>query len=265
MRFSGRKRAFFLLVPVLVIGGLFWLRHEAHGFHNALSPSYWSDHISGKYLYDPELRFLRHGDPSVKEIALTFDDGPHPESAQEILDVLKARNIKATFFLVGSRIKEHPEIVRRMIEEGHVVGNHTQDHLRLCDLNPRQIANEIEDCEINFERAVPGRQMRLFRPPGMRFNSDVLAAIRRLGYVMVGWDEAAKDFISAEHPHADPNLVRERILSQLEDGSIILLHDIPSTAEVLAPVLDEIERRGYRFVTVTEMLNRVAPNAMESK
>ena len=254
--FRIRPTSWFVVLGLILIG-LLWLRHEARGFRNVLSPGYWSDRLSGRLLYDPLNHYLRHGDPGRPEVALTFDDGPHPESANLILDILKEKGIKATFFLVGKRIKEHPEIVRRMIAEGHVVGNHTQDHLRLVDLKPAQIETELENCEKNFERAVPGHRMELFRPPGMRFNAEVVKLAGERGCTMVGWSEAAQDFISTSHRHPDPNLVRTHIVEQVENGSIILLHDIPTTAQVLSSALDEIAQKGYRFVTVPQMLDRL--------
>ena len=251
------RRVAWTVLPLCVLAGVLWLRHDAHGLRNALSPEYWSDRLTGRHLYDPTKVYLKHGDPSEPEVALTFDDGPHPTSALRILDVLKRRHVKATFFLVGTRIKEHPEIVRRIVADGHEVGNHTQDHLRLDTLRPDQIGKELDNCATNFERAVPGQKMELFRPPGMRFNADVIAAAKKHGYTMVGWNDAAKDFISLSHRHADPTFVERRVVDQVESGSIILLHDIPATAEVLDQILDAIEKKGFRFETVSEMLAKV--------
>lgn len=252
------KRRFLLLFLASALTlGVVWARREAHGLRNALSLSYWSERIRGVHTYDPSLNYLKHGDFGRREIALTFDDGPHPESANKILDILKAKGIKATFFLVGKRIEQHPEVVRRMLAEGHVVGNHTQDHLRLTTLDPAQIQAEIRDCEAAFRKAAPNCRMTFFRPPGMRFNRDVLNVVRQDGYTMVGWSEAAKDFISKTQPRPDPKLIEAHIADQIENGSIVLLHDIPATADVLGHVIDHIQSKGYRFVTVPQMLDRL--------
>lgn len=254
-RRSGRLA--WIVLPLTVIAGVLWLRHDAHGLRNGFSPTYWVERLTGRLLYDPSKVYLKHGDPSEPVVALTFDDGPHPTSASQILDVLNRRHVKATFFLVGKRIKEHPEIVRRIIAEGHEVGNHTQDHLRLDTLRPDQIAHELDNCAVNVERAVPGQRLELFRPPGMRFNADVIEAAKQRGYTMVGWNDAAKDFISLSHRHADPSFVERRVVDQVENGSIILLHDIPATAEVLDQILDAIEKKGFRIEPVSKMLAKV--------
>ncbi len=262
MRHAGR-RTLFLGVALVAVLGVVWARREAHGLRNALSVEFWNDRLKGTADYDPSRNYLRHGDRSRAEVALTFDDGPHPESASRILDVLAQKGVKATFFLVGSRVKEHPELVRRMLAEGHVVGNHTQDHLRLTQLRSDQIESEIRNCAVNLERATGREGFEFFRPPGMRFDQRVLEVIRKDGYTMVGWSDAAKDFISVEHPHADSKLIERRIADQVENGSLVLLHDIPATADVLARVIDEIRARGFRFVTVREMRDRLlaAPSA----
>ena len=130
---------------------------------------YWLRRWRGEDLYDPQARFLYHGNRSLKEVALTIDDGPHSPTDERLLDVLRSERVRATFFLIGENMKKHPELVTRMIAEGHEVGNHSQTHLRLDALMPRQIRNEVNNCDINFNR-ITGRHLALLRPPGIRYN-----------------------------------------------------------------------------------------------
>jgi peptidoglycan/xylan/chitin deacetylase (PgdA/CDA1 family) len=195
---------------------------------------------------------------------LTFDDGPHPGSVESIMATLKSQNVPATFFVVGKRVKQHPEYVRQMIEEGFEVGNHTQDHLRLDKLKPLQVFNEIRNCEINVQRAC-GRAMRLFRPPGMRVDDEVIRQSLAANDVIIGWNVGAKDFIpdqqitgmSAEQ-QKDMNTtskdVSDRVLNQVKDGVIILLHDNPVTADALPDIISRLKQQGYGFANATKFL-----------
>ena len=129
------------------------LRKEAGGMHNVLSRAWWNDHLKGDDLFNHETRFFKRGNRAYHEVCLTFDDGPHPQSCAQILETLKKYDAHATFFLVGKRIKEHPEYAKQIIDMGFEVGNHTQDHLRLDQLKSNQVKNELVNCEINFKRA----------------------------------------------------------------------------------------------------------------
>ena len=253
------KRKIILLSALgglLVAGGwkLNVIRVEVGGLHNMLSPTYWRAVISHTNLYAPNARMLKHGNPNLKEIAITIDDGPHPQSCGPILDVLKEKGVHATFFPVGVRIKQHPELVYRMVAEGNEVGNHTQDHLRLTTLRPDQMQKELEFCERNFYKAT-GRKYYLMRPPGMNFNDAVLAEVKKRGYIMVNWTSAAKDFIDLAHAHEiSPDLIADRVLKEADNGGIILIHDAPDTAAALPMIIDKLKAQGYQFVTVSQML-----------
>lgn len=238
-----------------VLAGAFAFGQHQYGLKNTLSPSYWMRRTFGVGAYDPNLQVLKGGNPAQREVALTFDDGPRPGTCEALLDILKERGIRATFFVVGDHVRQYPHLVRRMLAEGHEVGNHSQTHhYRFDTLPPDQLRREINDVDINFCR-VTGRHMRLLRPPGVRYNGEVAQVSKDLGYQMVSWNVGAKDFrpVSADQ-------VASRVLRHLHDGGIILLHDrYPGTVEALPRILDEATRRGYRFVTISEMLARL-PN-----
>lgn len=194
---------------------------------------------------------LVHGNQSLKEVALTFDDGPHPETMRVVLNELGKQRIRATFFLVGSQMRKYPAIVRRIIDEGHEVGNHTQNHPRLDALSEEEIRKEMEDCERSFHAAT-GSYMHLFRPPGMRYDDTVIDIAQSLGYVTIHWNSAAQDY-----EPKDPEVICKKVLDSTSPGSVILLHDHPDTVRALPKILGTLKDRGYRFVTISQMLGRL--------
>lgn len=232
--------------------GLDWLRWDVGGYAHIISPVYWQDRATGRDIYVPEKAFLKRGSRDEPIIALTFDDGPHPTATGRILDALGIANIRATFFLVGKRMDESPDLVRLILGRGHEIANHTMNHFRLRNLDAGDIAYELEQCNARFI-VETGRTMNLFRPPGMGFNDKVLSIARRLGYVTVGYTDAAKDFT-----YVAPDVIEERVVQHVRNGAIILLHDTPSTARALPDMIRQLQREGFRFVTVSELMARLS-------
>lgn len=215
-------------------------------------------------LFDPADGLFKRGPRDERTLVLTFDDGPHPDSAEPLLDVLKALDVKATFFVVGGRVKARPDIVRRMLAEGHEVGNHTEDHQRLHELSDARIAEELRGCEADV-RAATGHGMTLMRPPGMRFTPAVLAVARSQGYVTVDYNNVAGDYVpnggvsdlTPEEASAyglDKATIVERVERQLKPGTIILLHDNAVTLSAVPEIVARARAQGYRFITTAEML-----------
>lgn len=254
-----RRRVAWIIFWVVILAaagfGLNEVRIKVGGVRNMFSRAYWLSRINHTNLYAPNARMLKHGNPDLHEIAITIDDGPHPLSCGTILDILKREGVHATFFPVGVRVKQRPDLVKRMVAEGNEVGNHTQDHLRLTTLRPDQMRKELDFAEENFYRAT-GRKLYLVRPPGMNFDDEVLKVVKAKGYVMVNWTSAAKDFIGGfGHEKAvPPDVITQRVLNEADDGGIILIHDAPDTAQALPSIIDKLKARGFRFVTISEML-----------
>ena len=252
------------MLVVLACYGLQRLRNAADGFRNVLSVRYWLDRGAGIDLYNPTTHYLKRGRHDRHEVLLTFDDGPHEGSCESILSTLESQGVPAAFFVVGRRVKQNPALVQRMIRDGFEVGNHTEDHLRLDKLSASQVQQQIVGCEQAVEHAC-GHKMTLLRPPGMRLSPEVNAETSVLGYTIVGWNIGAKDFIpdqqvtdmSAEessHLRTTPSQVEERVMKQVKDGTIILLHDNPVTAEAVPAIIRDLKAQGYRFRTVTQLL-----------
>lgn len=194
---------------------------------------------------------LVRGNTDLREVAFTFDDGPRPEVARDLLNTLGREGVRATFFVVGKQVDLYPALVRRMMNEGHEVGNHTYNHPRLDDLDAKRIKSEIASCDKAIFRAT-GAHASLFRPPGMRYDDVVIDTAQDLGYVTIHWNVGAKDFTGAE-----PGSVAERVLKTVRPGSVILLHGQPETVAALPEIISNLRAKGYRFVTVSQMLARL--------
>ncbi|MCX4765817.1 polysaccharide deacetylase family protein [Streptomyces sp. NBC_01275] len=191
----------------------------------------------------------------VKCIALTFDAGPSENSAR-LLDILKEKQVPATFFLLGKRhIEKYPELVRRMADEGHEVASHTWDHKILTRIEPDEIREELQRPNDEIER-LTGRRPTLMRPPQGRTNDTVHEISRELGLAEVLWTVTAKDYTTT-----DSALIRKRVLAQADRDGIILLHDIyDGTVPAVPGIIDALKERGFVFVTVPQLL---APGTAE--
>jgi peptidoglycan-N-acetylglucosamine deacetylase len=184
----------------------------------------------------------------VRGVALTFDDGPDPVYTPKLLDLLREKGVKATFFVVGRRADQYPQIVRRAWADGHLVANHTWSHYPLfCFLMPHRLRSEIERCSESIRRSC-GFRSRFFRSPvGLRH--PLLAPyLEALGLEYVSWSIRTLDTMTA-----NSSVLAQRIVNKATSGDIILLHDrLPrgtdAMLEALPRVIDELRERGYEFV-----------------
>lgn len=183
-------------------------------------------------------------------IYLTFDCGYEyywndKSVTGMILDVLKEKGVKAVFFVTGDYVKNNPELVQRMLDEGHTLGNHGTHHKQLPQLTLKEMEEEILSLH-NTVKEKFGCTMKLFRPPEGAFSLRSLALTQKLGYETVHWSFAYADWNTAEQP--DPENAKEKILSCHHDGAIYLLHAISTTnAQVLGDVIDGFQAMGYRL------------------
>jgi peptidoglycan-N-acetylglucosamine deacetylase len=186
--------------------------------------------------------------PGARCLALTFDDGPDPVDTPKLLDLLREKGVKATFFVVGKRADQYPQIVRRIWAEGHLVGNHTWSHNSLfCFLTPRRLRAEIE-CGTESVRRSCGFRPRFFRSPvGLRH--PLLAPyLQAAGLEYVSWTIRTLDTLTS-----NSRVIARRILNKATSGDIILLHDhLPggtdAMLQALTGVIDELRERGFKFV-----------------
>lgn len=187
-------------------------------------------------------------------IALTFDDGPIPGKTEKILDILKIHQVHAAFFCIGHRVKENPEVVKRIHQDGHVLGNHSYWHGKTFDLqSAEKIASELKETDAII-RENTGLQPRFFRPPYGVTNPMVAAAVREGNYETIGWSVRSLDTVIKDGP-----ALMKRITSRLKGGDIVIFHDYSnSTVEILPALLEHISRVGLKIVRVDELLNEKA-------
>jgi peptidoglycan-N-acetylglucosamine deacetylase len=198
----------------------------------------------------PGFGIYTHVTTHAPYLAMTFDDGPSAEYTPRLLDMLKARHLKATFFLVGKNVQAHPELVRRIIAEGHEVGNHTWDHPQLSKLSDAQATDEIEKTQ-DAIRAACGVTPTLLRPPYGALNKPEHVWIpQQLKLNVIYWTVDTEDW---KRPGAAA--ITERVLAGARPGAIILQHDIHGqTIEAMPAALDGLIAKGYHLVTVSQLV-----------
>ncbi|SEN35394.1 polysaccharide deacetylase family sporulation protein PdaB [Paenibacillus sophorae] len=199
---------------------------------------------------------IKTNGPRIKEIALTFDDVPDPRFTPQILDVLRRYRVKATFFIVGRRAAKHPALVKRIVREGHSIGNHSYNHPQFTKLSLRQFRSQIKRAE-NIINKIAGFRPRLIRPPYGEITEQQLKWAEAQGYKLVNWNVDSLDWKGLSRQQ-----VKRNILSHAGKGSIILQHggggtgsNLKGTIEALPDVIETLRRKGYTFVTIPEMLN----------
>jgi peptidoglycan/xylan/chitin deacetylase (PgdA/CDA1 family) len=179
-------------------------------------------------------------------VALTFDDGPSPDWTPQVLDVLRRFNIKATFCTVGYNQIRHPELVRQVVAEGHTLCNHTAHHPMLDRVPPEQVTAEITDNAADL-RAITGQDVQFFRAPGGRLTPHVIDVAHRTGERVLGWNVDPRDF---ERP--PPDVLRDRILTAVKPGAVVILHDgggvRANTVAILPELLLRLMAAGYSMV-----------------
>jgi peptidoglycan/xylan/chitin deacetylase (PgdA/CDA1 family) len=186
-------------------------------------------------------------------VALTFDDGPVAGTA-DLLDVLADKGVPATFFVVGSNAQAQPDLLARMVAEGHVVGNHTQDHPDLTKLDAEQVRDQIEQVN-DTVAAATGVRPTLLRPPYGATSPTVADVAAAAGMAQVLWNVDPEDW-----KDRDSAVVQQRVLSSTDDGDIVLSHDIhETTREAYAAIIDGLVANGYTLVTVPQLLGELEP------
>ncbi|MFH3478785.1 polysaccharide deacetylase family protein [Xanthobacter variabilis] len=183
-------------------------------------------------------------------IALTFDDGPSPETTPQLLSILKARGIKATFFVLGNMAAKHPEVLKMIADDGHEIGNHSWSHPQLTRIPLAAADKQVGETSALVEE-VTGHKPRYLRPP----YGSMKPALRdhledAFGVTIVNWSVDPLDW-----KHRDAKVVHDEIMKQVKPGAIVLSHDIyPSTVAAMEQVLDELIAKGYKFGTISDLI-----------
>lgn len=208
--------------------------------------------LQGKY---PDI-MMYQGKVHQKIIALTFDDGPDNRFTPQVLDVLKKHHVKATFFLMGSRVKKHPQVAKRIVDEGHTIGNHTYWHPQLTKTGKHSMKWEINKTEQQIQKAT-GRRTSLFRAPYGALNDKLVKEIGDMGYKGIGWSIDTNDW--KELP---PKQIINNVMDHLHPGAVTLMHsaghwtlDLSGTVSALDEMIPKLRKKGYEFVTIPELWN----------
>jgi len=191
---------------------------------------------------------------NAKVIALTFDDGPSSQTTPQVLEILQREHIKATFFVVGKTVKNHPQLMKQIVAEGHAIGNHTWNH-HYHQYSPSAAAHELETTA-QLIHQLTGVKTALFRPPAGILNNGLVDYAHQKKYAVIMWSADSKDWQSRQI--TVPKLINNA-LEDAQPGGIILLHDgggdRSKTVEALPNLIAELKQRGYQFVTVPELLD----------
>ncbi|MBI1756064.1 MAG: polysaccharide deacetylase family protein [Fimbriimonas ginsengisoli] len=195
-----------------------------------------------------QIPLLMRGNPREKIIALTFDDGPHPETTRALLAILAKEKVKATFFVIGFMVERDPDLVHAEALEGHEIGNHTFSHVTLTHLPTHEARTEYRACS-DLIKSITGKYPAFCRPPGGDYDARVVRAGRDVGMTTVLWTDDPGDY-------ADPGtgVIAQRTLDRLSNGGIVLLHDgAKQTLLVLPQIIEHAKKKGFRFVRVSEL------------
>lgn len=206
----------------------------------------------------PQDGIIRRG-PRKPVVSITFDDGPNPYYTPKILDILKEKKVKATFFVVGRYVKKYPDIARRIVTEGHDIGNHTYSHRDLVPASRRTVLDQVRKTDEIIQEVV-GVKTTLFRPPRGIYSNAVRRLLIDEGYRIILWTVSTMDWRGDS-----PRRILWRVMRHIKNGGIILYHDTGSiirpekasrdnTYQSLVAVIDYLQEAGYEIVPISDLL-----------
>ena len=210
----------------------------------------------------PEYEALYLGDTSKKDIYLTFDNGYENGYTAQILDVLKKHQVPATFFVTGHYLKTVPELVQRMVKEGHIVGNHSWTHPDMTVLTDEAIKSELQKVKDETERLTGQKTMNYLRPPRGIFNERTMKIAKDEGYYHIFWSLAYKDWVVNEQKGAA--YAHGEVLKQIHPGAIMLIHSVSKdNADAMDSIITDLKKQGYVFKSLDDlMIEKQLPNRM---
>ncbi len=199
-----------------------------------------------------EAKVYYHASTGERVIALTFDDGPHPHYTDRILDVLESEGVKATFFVIGENVAAYPEVTRRVFLAGHEIGNHTYTHPLGGKVCLSEMEKEIQKTDLLLEKlGCPA--VRLFRPPQGKYPAGLASCLQESGKMTVLWNIDTRDW----DKRTEEQIINE-VETKVRGGDIVLFHDFvggeSATVPAIKKLIPALKERGYRFVTVSELL-----------
>ncbi len=188
-------------------------------------------------------------DTPEKKIAISFDAAWGADKTEDLLRILREHNVKTTFFLVGIWVDKYPDMVKRISEEGHEIGNHSADHPKMSTLSKEGVIKQLNSTSEKIE-AITGKPTTLLRPPFGDYNDNLIATSQELGYQVIQWDVDSLDY----KDYGTQNIV-DRVLKKVGNGSIVLFHNNATyTPEALPIILDKLQAEGYEIVPISELI-----------
>jgi len=203
--------------------------------------------------YPSFARIIWKGLPS-KLVALTFDDGPSDKYTGKVLDILKKGGVKATFFVIGKKAADNLDLLKRIAKDGHELGNHTFNHARLNWLSDDKLRDELRTTS-EIIKANTRKDVKYFRPPNGFLTREKRVLAEKSGYDIVLWSVHADDYTHELSGLRDPGSITRRVNALVKGGDIVLMHDISwQVVEALPGIVSSLKKRGYKFVTVSQLV-----------
>ena len=247
-----KKISILLSIGLFLIIGIYTYRQSMNEDLEVLS-------ISNDIINDYKDIIIKSGNNDEKVIALTFDDGPDRDFTPQVLDILKKNDVKATFFVVGENVEWNPEILKRQYNEGHEIGNHTFTHINVSKKGYDDIYKEINNTQQAIKKVI-GEEPKLFRPPYRAISKSMCNIVKEKDMNIILWSNL--DPRDWSNPGVD--YIVDTIMSKVQNGTIILLHDYNNlrnkksqTIQALDIIILKLKEMGYRFVTVSELINNL--------
>jgi peptidoglycan-N-acetylglucosamine deacetylase len=253
-----RNTNIFILALLLLVAGLnMWYRIPVYTYI-VIVLIYFFILFYGSYYIGSNffMKVLCEGNTTVRQIAISFDDGPAQQYTGEILQVLKSNNIPAAFFCIGNRIEGNEVLLHQLIADGHIIGNHSYSHHFWFDMfSVKKMQADIQMMSDTVKKTI-GLQPKLFRPPYGVTTPNMKKVMKKDGYTAIGWNIRSMDTVIRNEKK-----LLNKIVGSLQPGAIILLHDTSKvTASVLQQFINETRNKGYEFIRLDKLLN-VAPYA----
>lgn len=199
---------------------------------------------------DPMKKLIRENRTGRKWVALTFDDGPHAEFTPKFIELLKSKNVRATFFLIGPNVEQHPDLAKQLVDNGFELGNHTSKHLYLSKQSPEKVREELVSTSDAIKNAT-GANVSIMRPPYGAANPMVQKICEEMGLKIITWSIDTDDWRKT----TNEDQMTSNVMKNVTDGSIILMHDrYEKSFNTTAQIIDKLRAQGYEFATVSELL-----------
>lgn len=226
---------------------------QSYGWGYKKSPSNEAPDI-GKYadiIADHQAFYMDESEDKV--LYLTFDNGYEMGYTEKILNILKQENVPATFFLTGHYVDEEPELVKRMVDDGHIIGNHSNNHPDFTKITKKQMKEELDTLEEKVRQVTTQEEFHYFRPPRGTFNEKTLQYLDELGYTHIFWSVAFKDWMKDEEKGW--RYAYDQLMQQIHPGAIVLLHTVsPDNANALEKVIQDLKNQGYTFKSLDDLM-----------